>query len=91
MKIPQIMDNNPYANLLYSLRYVFNNILQGWIKISYAYSWFGLNLHTQAKPPLQFWNKEKEDECHKTDLQQKHSLIVVDEQINKLQAMSKTT
>jgi hypothetical protein len=39
------------------------------MKISYAYSWFGLNLHTQAKPPLWFWNKEIEDECHITDLQ----------------------
>ena len=40
------------------------------MSISYAYSWFGLNMHTQAKSPLQVWNKKEEDECHK-----KHSLI----------------
>ena len=32
--------------------------------MSYAYPWFGMNLQTQ--PPLQLWNKEEEDECHKT-------------------------
>jgi hypothetical protein len=33
-----------------------------------------MNLQTQTEPSLQPWNKEKEDECHKMDLQQKHSL-----------------
>ena len=36
----------------------------GWMNISYDYPWFVMNLQTQ--PPLQLWNKEEEDECHKT-------------------------
>jgi hypothetical protein len=36
------------------------------MNISYACSWFGMDLQIQTKPPLQLWNKEEEDECHKT-------------------------
>jgi hypothetical protein len=34
------------------------------MNISYACPWFGINLQTQ--PPLQLWNKEEEDDRHKT-------------------------
>ena len=41
----------------------------GWMNMSYAYSWFGMNLQTQ--PPLQLWNKEEEDECIKQRVRRK--------------------
>jgi hypothetical protein len=47
------------SNLLYSLGYVSINILQAWINLSYACSWFSMNLRTQTKPPLQLQKRNE--------------------------------
>jgi hypothetical protein len=78
MKIIQIMNNNPYFKLVDSLGYVSINILQERMNIS-ACPWFGMNMRTQTKPPLQLWNKEKKMSAVKSTHSEE-----VDKQIDRL-------